>query len=1109
NETTPSQLVYSKFPYPFLNLDHKFVDDYNKIIAKTQIEIINLSITHLEYQIVQLKNNILNLQKEINFENLQEIIKKQYVLFTNELKQRFDDAHHKALRIVSRPYIVKQNQSNNFQYSGVKNNYKSHSVERSKHNEKNSKNNSNDLRQNQTYIRENSSRCRPIHKEKNLRDKSNRSRSRQKSKHSHDFTKRSNSRPKTTHTTHKRDNSNRSRSRQKSTYERNNSRRSKSRQKSSNSTSFLSRQRSKSSFRSSSRSNKRNLNLRQNNYSFRSKMKSPMTVNQPTIRFNNNYGINKNFNQSRMINQTKYDSFFSNNYENNYRKKFIFNNYNRRNISFNYNHNSNYQKRCYQPIANSNFSNVYQIQNSKIPLQYENQTPYQSNRNFRMSYSMKRNQLNKNKNDFNIDISVDNSNNIETSTNNNIETSTNDNLLFEEIDKFCRNISKRRNLENIPIVQETIDLRFEIFKKLEDYFRHNDKKNLKVNISIELKNSLNRFLKEKPFQILQCDKNVGSLLISHDDFYSLAFDHLNNPELYQQIDENPLENMVNNINSTLKTLLNNKNMSQRLYKRLYIKNFQVGKFRILPKIHKSKFGLRPIINCINHPTSSLCEFIDIILQKILKNCSTILKDSQELLQYCENMKFNTSNLYIYSCDFESPYLNIRPTHAIDAISQYLLDNLIFENNFDFDIICFRKIFELIFTSGIFEFDEKFFLQILGLPMGCKCGPSEANLYLFILEKYWVSLHSTLLYKRFIDDILIISLYEININELIEQFIYLKLNVTNANEVVFLDLKIKFDIIQKILIFDLYIKPTNSCCYLMPISNHPKHIFDNIPISLFTRIRRICSLYIDYLHHSRDLIIQLVKQGYNFKKVLAISNNIGNRDRTDILPYKIKSNKFNSDLKCFINYDINTSFLKSMIINSYNKIKDNSLALNDTKLLVVNRINKNLGSLLILNFKLNKIKRYFCTKCNIENCKTCFCIFNGSYISYKSIFIPFQTESNCESLGAVYIIKCKLYNIFYIGETGKKVKQRILEHFYSIKKFKNNLRASLSNFDNCSEVAIHFNKASHQFSKATIVDDVDDNDEDDDDEEDDNNDNENNNINNDSSSSNESIQLIED
>ena len=47
NGTTPSQLLYSKFPIPFLSYCDNFVQGYNNIFSKTHIEIMNFSICML------------------------------------------------------------------------------------------------------------------------------------------------------------------------------------------------------------------------------------------------------------------------------------------------------------------------------------------------------------------------------------------------------------------------------------------------------------------------------------------------------------------------------------------------------------------------------------------------------------------------------------------------------------------------------------------------------------------------------------------------------------------------------------------------------------------------------------------------------------------------------------------------------------------------------------------------------------------------------------------------------------------------------------------------------------------------------------------------------
>ena len=59
---------------------------------------------------------------------------------------------------------------------------------------------------------------------------------------------------------------------------------------------------------------------------------------------------------------------------------------------------------------------------------------------------------------------------------------------------------------------------------------------------------------------------------------------------------------------------------------------QLGSFRILTKLHKEEFSLRPIVNCRNHPTSNISMLVDIILKNFVKNSESFILDSQNLIQ---------------------------------------------------------------------------------------------------------------------------------------------------------------------------------------------------------------------------------------------------------------------------------------------------------------------------------------------------------------------------------------------------------------------------------------------------------------------------------------------
>ena len=632
--------------------------------------------------------------------------------------------------------------------------------------------------------------------------------------------------------------------------------------------------------------------------------------------------------------------------------------------------------------------------------------------------------------------------------------------------EILKSLNKKRkpNYENIPLQREIIDVRFDLIKNL-----NNKKPDLGSNISQELRETLKHFNKNKPFSVIQCDKNVGCMLISNDDLYNLANNHLEGNNTYKAVNENEVKSIFDQVNFKLNNLYMNKDISKELKSKLIledIKDYSVGKFRILAKIHKKDFNIRPIINCGNNFTYKISLFIHLLINPHVQSLTHILKDSQELLQKLENFKSNNS-LHLYSCDFESLYTNIIAEHASNIISYYLFSETNLLSQFNLSLNGVRELILLVFNCNIFIFNNKHYIQKIGLPMGCICGPSIANLFVYILERKWLNLNKEKIYFRFIDDIFLASSSLLNLKNFESQFEYLRLNIESNNSVNFLDLVITFDCIIGKFNFSLYIKPTNTFSYLLPNSNHPKHIFRNIPVSLFTRIRRICSSYIDYLHFSRLLLIQLLKRGYKLEIISGIIRSIGNVERNSLLPYKDKNqNKFltHSSCKLFIEYDNCNFFFNYYLSYLFKRLTLNNTYKFNKKLVIINKVQTNIGALLIHGFKLNKSTKNHYKDCENRNCFICMFSSKYFYLNINNFFLPFQNLSSCNSYGIIYIICCFKCNCFYIGESGRSVKERISEHLSNIKSFNKNLLNSIIKLNENSLVAQHFNFLGHNLEE---------------------------------------------
>lgn len=546
--------------------------------------------------------------------------------------------------------------------------------------------------------------------------------------------------------------------------------------------------------------------------------------------------------------------------------------------------------------------------------------------------------------------------------------------------------------------------------------------------------------------------------MSHENYDKLIDNYFNeNKDHYLKLENDPLETTIREINKQLNTLNREKHISHRLFTKIKIKNAKIGTFNLIPKLHKpGVFGVRPLVNCIGHPTSNICIFIDVMLNEIIRKIDHILKDSQNLIQLAETFDINELNAKLTVGDFSNLYTNILKEKALEIIPDFLKDKL---TSSDIDILGFKQLLAIIFENNIFKAKNEYYVQKIGVAMGCCCGPSIANIFLYILETKWLLVHRPLHYFRFIDDVFIISTNQIDTSNYQSYFFNLIINFIESEEVIFLDLRISINRTLSKLNFKLYIKPTNTQAYLKPSSNHPQHIFKNIPKSLLIRTRRICSEYSDYLFESNNLCFKLAERGYDLKKCFKIANGIGNQNRQELIKYKPKldvySNKTNQ-INVKFTFDSTITALKKYVTNSFAKIQKMHMdSIPNMQLKTINQVQPNFKMILISGFKLNNRTPFSYQQCNKNKCVTCKYAASGScYIETESFTLPILANSSCDTMNCIYVIKCVKCNKFYIGQTNN-LKKRLSTHLSSIRKF------SLIK-ENIMEVAEHFNLIDHDY-----------------------------------------------
>ena len=155
------------------------------------------------------------------------------------------------------------------------------------------------------------------------------------------------------------------------------------------------------------------------------------------------------------------------------------------------------------------------------------------------------------------------------------------------------------------------------------------------------------------------------------------------------------------------------------------------------------------------------------------------------------------------------------------------------------------------------------------------------------------------------------------------------------------------------------------------------------------------------------------------------------------------------------FDLNYIFLKEHLLKAFNSLKEKYDHIKDFNLKIIFKTQTNLNSALVHNrlSNITNTKFFKAKKCKKNNCYSCYFLNEDNFIKFNSFYLPIQDNTSCESIGVIYIIKCKLCPVFYIGETERTAVKRLNEHLYDIDKFTPYIMTS-------SPVAYHFNLKNH-------------------------------------------------
>ena len=493
-----------------------------------------------------------------------------------------------------------------------------------------------------------------------------------------------------------------------------------------------------------------------------------------------------------------------------------------------------------------------------------------------------------------------------------------------------------------------------------------------------------------------------------------------------------------------------------------------GRFYTLPKIHKPGFPPpgRPIISGNGTVTEIVSSFVDYFLKDLVKTLPSFIQDTTDILRKFEDLNREgpqPPNSFLATLDVVSLYPNIPHSEGLEACELYLnkRQNKTIPTTFLISLIQF------VLENNNFVFNDKHYLQIQGTAMGTKMAPSYACLFMGFLEQKLLAKapHVPKLWKRFIDDIFIIWTHGLKNWEIFLEYLNnshpsIKFVSTISTQAVpFLDINVTLH--NGSIETDLYSKPTDSHNYLSWDSCHPQGTKKSIPYSQALRIRRICSKESDFRKRLYQLEGYLRSCGYRSKDIKLAFDKVKAISRADTLGYKTRAQ--NSRITFPITYHPNLRNLPGTLFDKYKNtlLRDpkNKEIFTEPPMIAYRRPQN-------LRDKITRaiIKQPRMDPPGFRNCQSPDCQLHD-LTNESANFISTATKKsyqtiqnlNCDSHNVIYLISCKipLCKQQYVGETGRKLKDRAKEHLYDI------------SINKDCPVAFHFNMPNHSVSNFSI------------------------------------------
>lgn len=398
----------------------------------------------------------------------------------------------------------------------------------------------------------------------------------------------------------------------------------------------------------------------------------------------------------------------------------------------------------------------------------------------------------------------------------------------------------------------------------------------KPNVTIGERFALHRWAGRKDVVLKPADKNLG-LTVTDVEWYDKQVKiHLENKESFTPLSEVQAWAHVDRASEKVKAF--SEFMDKRTAK--YINQHLSKKdpleacphFYLTIKVHKSVPCGRPIVAAHSYVTTPLSFFLSKCLEPVVFKLDRFVRNSADVCKLVDTLSREVptgppslaKNLWYVTGDVESLYPNVDIDYAVQVFSKYV-DRITPSRRLQRELI---KALDVVLRFNVVQYDSRFYLQIRGVAMGTPMAPYLASLYMHHLEDSISPAAGIRLWKRYIDDIIVVFTGE---EKTLVAFMdaYAKLHplikvnwVKSQLRCEFLDLYITHD--DDSMYYRTHQKVFNKYLYIPKSSFHTQNQLKSWINGELTRYARTCSREEDYRRMRIVFQERLLRRGYNGK-----------------------------------------------------------------------------------------------------------------------------------------------------------------------------------------------------------------------------------------------------